>query len=373
MIYLDNSASSINKPDEVVNALVVACRYFSANPGRSSHSLALRCARMVASARKKITEFVGLSDGNIIFTDNCTGALNLATLGFVKKRCHIITSIFEHNALLRPLFALERANMITLSIAKPENSTFLTVDDIIPLFRPDTALVAIGHISNVTGAVAPLFAIGQECRRRGITFLVDGAQSVGFCPVDMDKNNIDMLAIAPHKSLRAITGVGVLAVRNGVSLRPIKFGGTGYSSLSKIQPRDIPDGFESGTLPTAPICALLKAVERKSRCLEKERLSIVRLSRYFYDKICKINGVKPYCSCADNGIISFNIGDLPCAKVAEILSEQYDIATRSGLHCAPLIHQFLNTGGTVRISIGCTNTISELDFTLRAIGEIASS
>ena len=253
MIYLDNSASSFTKPNEVLSSVNSACKFFTANPGRSSHPLALRGARLVEHTRSSLARYIGLDSGNIIFTDNCTGALNLGILGLNRKKRHIVTTVFEHNALLRPIYHLERHNLASVSFAHPKNGLTLSPDDIISLIRPDTGLVAIGHVSNVTGSVAPVYAVGRECKRRGITFLVDGAQSVGYHPADMDKNNIDLLAIAPHKGLRSITGVGALAVRSGIVLSPIKFGGTGYSSAQKFQPCDIPDGFEAGTLPLISI------------------------------------------------------------------------------------------------------------------------
>ncbi|MBQ8882602.1 MAG: aminotransferase class V-fold PLP-dependent enzyme [Clostridia bacterium] len=376
MIYLDNSASSISKPDEVLRAVAVACRHFTANPGRSSHPLAIRGAKMVETTRKKVADYLNLKNGNIIFTDNCTGALNLAILGLNKRPpFHIVTTVFEHNALLRPIYHLVRQRLVTVSFAKPKNALSLRPEDIISLIRPDTALVAVGHISNLTGSVAPIYAIGKECHARGITFLVDGAQSVGFCPVDMEKNNIDMLAFSPHKGLRSITGVGVLAVKNTVSLSPVKFGGTGNSSARKIQPADMPDGFEAGTLPSVAICALCSAVVHKNKFGESERQKTVALSRYFYEKIKNIRGVTVYCENADNGIIPFNVGELSSVEVSEILSSQYGICTRAGLHCAPLIHEFLGTSsrGAVRVSIGCDNTIEQLDFTLRALAEIAEN
>ena len=374
MIYLDNSASTFTKPSEVLSAVNSACKYFTANPGRSSHPLAIRGARLVEHTRSSLARYIGLDSGSVIFTDNCTGALNLAVLGLNRVKRHVVTSVFEHNALLRPLYHLERLGLASISFAKPRSGLSLDPNDIISLIRPDTGLVALGHISNLTGSVAPVYAVGRECKRRGITFLVDGAQSVGHHPVDMDKNNIDMLAIAPHKGLRSITGVGVLAVRSGIALSPIKFGGTGYSSAQKFQPCDIPDGFEAGTLPLIPICALSSAVNRKRIHGESERQKIASLGRYFYSKIRSIDNLTVYCETPECGIIPFNIGSLDSEAVSQILSSEYGICTRAGLHCAPLIHKFLGTSarGAVRVSIGCDNTVDELDFCIRAIIEIAS-
>ncbi len=372
MIYFDNSASSFYKPDCVINAVRTALTHFPANSGRSGHSEAIKGARLVESTRSRIMKFCNLKNGYAIFTDNCTGALNLAILGGIGKG-HIVTSVFEHNSVLRPLYELSKRQGNLISFAKPSNGLTLKSEDVIKLIRPDTVAVVLTHISNVTGEVTPLEFIGRECKRRGILFIVDGAQSVGHSVVDMERCNIDMLAIAPHKGLHAIQGLGVLLVSNSVSLRPIKWGGTGSASNEKTQPSFLPDGAEAGTLPLPAICALSASIGWCEKNFYRNKHTLRTLHSLLVDDLGKNPKIKIYGEGSRGGIFTFNIDDIPSSEVANILSNEYDICVRGGLHCAPLTHEFLNTQktGAVRVSLGIDNTVSEVEFFIKAIKEIA--
>ena len=372
MIYLDNSASTFFKPDCVVNAVKNALDFLPANPGRSGHSLSNKGAMLVQKTRDKLCRLVNLNDGDAIFTANCTDALNLAILGGI-KRGHIITTVFEHNSVLRPLYELKRQNKIEITVVSPKNGYELTAEDFTRAFRRDTVAVVAVHISNVTGAISPLFKLGELCRQHGALFIVDGAQSVGYTTVDMDRSNIDMLAIAPHKGLHATQGVGVLMVRRGVKLTPIRYGGTGTSSHDLSQPIDIPDGFETGTLPTPAIAGLCSAISWCERMDSQNKEIIKNLSDRLICGLKDIDGVTLFRpDNALNGIASFSIDGLSSDFASNILSSQYDICVRSGLHCAPLTHAFLGTqkNGLIRISLGCDNTIPQIDYTVSVIREI---
>ena len=260
MIYLDNSASSYYKPQQVINAVANALQYLPANAGRSGHSEALKGAKLVLNARNKSAEFLGLTNGNIIFTDNCTGAINMAIMGVVKKG-HIVTTVYEHNAVLRTLYALKNSGIISLSVAMPNERGQITADGVQKHLTEQTFMVVVNHISNVTGAINDIAGIGELCRKKGIIFLVDGAQSVGYEKVNMDEMKIDLLAVAPHKGLHAPQGVGVLAVRDGIDLKAVRFGGTGTESDKLSQPQTLPEGLEVGTLPIPAIAGLTSAIE----------------------------------------------------------------------------------------------------------------
>ena len=378
MIYFDNSASTIYKPREVVCAVSNALGFLSANPGRSGHSAAMRSAALVASARRKCAEFFGLSgDDGVIFTENCTGALNLAIFGSA-RRGHVVTTALEHNSVLRPLYALKSRGEISFSVASPGSGGAVTAETVERAFRPDTFLVIVNHVSNVTGAIAPIAEIGRVCRRRGVLFLVDGAQSGGYVDIDMDEMNIDMLAIAPHKGLHAPQGAGILLVgaRAKAALRPILCGGTGTASDELSQPTDFPDGFEAGTLPTPAIAGICAALGRCEREYRRDREIMNELSVRLRRGLNTIDGVRVLSpENALSGIVAFNVRDYDSNEVADILSSEYDICVRAGLHCAPLAHKYLGTldRGAVRVSLGYDNTLSEVDFFLRAIGEIVGN
>lgn len=369
MIYFDNSASTFYKPPCVVNAVKNALEFLSANPGRSAHPLAIRGTTLVEKTRERLSSL--LSCEQIIFTDNCTGAINLALLGSAKKG-HIVTTALEHNSVLRSLYALKNSGVITLSVVFPEKNGLISVEKIKNAVKKDTYLIAVNHISNVTGAIAPIEEIGEFCDTRGLLFFVDGAQSVGYEKIDMKKCKINMLSVAPHKGLHAPQGVGVLAVNGNIPLSPVRYGGTGTLSHSLTQPNDIPEGFEAGTLPLPAIAGLCASTFWVEKNYEQNREKLFYLSRYLKEGLLSL-GVEAYIpQRALDGIISFNVPSLSSATVGNILASQYGICVRSGLHCAPLIHEHLGTlkRGAVRVSLGCDNTEEEVEYFINALKNI---
>lgn len=377
MIYFDNSATSFHKPECVINAAVNAVKNLSANPGRSGHSLSLKAGMLVYSTRKKAARLLGASDPErIIFSLNCTQALNTAILGSVTGGGNVVTTMNEHNSVLRPLFELQRAGRISVSIAEPNEKGVVTAKEIERTLTPRTYMVAVNHISNVTGAVTPIDEIGRLCRKRGIKFLVDGAQSVGYGDIDMNEQNIDFIAVAPHKGLHAFQGVGILALGPDVKLRPTFFGGTGTQSESVFQPDELPEALESGTLPTPAIAALNAAITHNEQTRGESRKKLRELSMFTLENLGRIKNVKIYTAPDTyNGMISFNINGIGSMDASNILSSQYDIAVRGGLHCAPLVHRNLRTlkTGIIRASLSADNTFGEIDFFIKAIKEIAET
>lgn len=370
MIYFDNSASSYYKPPSVVNAMTNALKFLPANAGRSGHSEALKGAALVQKTRERMAFFVTAGDGDVVFTAGCTAALNLAIFGSVRRGGHVITTVREHNSVLRPLYELRRRGLITLSVADK-----VTAEEIGKLVRPETYMVATNHVSNVNGEVAPVKEIGWLCREKGLIYLVDGAQSVGYLPVDMTNDNIDMLAVAPHKGLHAAQGAGALVASKRVSLRPVIFGGTGTASHELIQPSDRPDGLEAGTLPLPAIASLCAALKWADATADKNRDKIASLYSALYDGAKRVAGLEIYSPPdSPSGIFAFNVSSLAPSETADILSAEYDICVRAGLHCAPLMHEhlgLLGSGGCVRASLGCDNTPEQIDFFLRALREIS--
>ena len=375
MIYFDNSASTFKKPKEVVSAIYNSMIKLTANPGRSGHKPALDSAIAVNDVREYICEMFGANRSErVIFTQNCTDALNLAIQGTVLPNAHIITTINEHNSVLRPLYELKDKIGIEISICEPKNNQMITVDDILPLIKPNTQMICVNHMSNVDGMTADIKSIGELCQEHCITFLVDGAQSAGHLPINMQNDNIDLLALAPHKALYGPQGIGVLCYSLKAKLKPIRFGGTGTESISLKQPLSPPECFESGTVATPNIVGLGAGAKFTKNNFDRISKKIDDLSTYLNFELRNIDGVKCYTH-PDNcyGVLSFNIKDAYSSDISDILSNRFNICTRSGLHCAPLKHKWLKTTqqGTVRVSLSYFNTFSECEKFIKAIKIIA--
>ncbi|MFQ6749565.1 MAG: aminotransferase class V-fold PLP-dependent enzyme [Clostridia bacterium] len=371
MIYLDNAATTYPKPQSVVNAIGESFAKFGANPGRSGHSFSIKTAIKLASVRENLANFVNAeSPENIIFTSGCSEALNLAILGSVVKGGHIICTSNDHNSTLRPIYELEKRGDVEVSVASPAQNDKLRLADILPLVKSNTYLICVNHISNVDGLEADIEEIGKFCFQNCIMFLVDSAQSLGHKKIDMLKSHIDFLAIAGHKGLYGPMGVGALAISSKTKFSPIKFGGTGTNSISTLQPNDIPEGFESGTLPMPNIVGLDAGINFVRANFEKIVHKIDDFSTLLNYELSNIDGVKVFTHPDNaNGVIAFNVGDMPSSDVANLLDERFGIMVRSGLQCAPLKHKHLGTveQGVVRASISYFTTFAELQKFLKAV------
>lgn len=369
MIYFDNSATSFYKPKAVKNAVINAINNLTANPGRSGHKLSQRVAEKVYDVREKVKKFFGAKDYDVIFTKNCTEALNLAILGTLKEGDHVIATCYEHNSVLRPLEYL-RSKGVEVTILKCKMSEIaLNIEKAI---KENTRLIITTHVSNVTGDICDIVRVGEVCKKYGIRYLVDGAQSSGHLKIDLNKANVDMFAFAGHKGLMSITGVGGLVVRRGVSLSPIMFGGTGTDSLSLVQPVDSIEGFESGTIPTIPILSLGAGVDFLMKNFEIITKKEEKLSKYLYFSLKKLNFLKIYSKEDTSNIVTFNVENYDSATIANYLNEEFGICVRSGLHCAPMVHDYLGTTdiGAVRVSIDYNNTTEEIDYLIRVLKNI---
>ena len=326
----------------------------------------------VENVREKVMNFINAP--YVAFTQNCTDALNLAIQGTVVENGHIICTINDHNAMIRPLFELQKKYGLEISIASPKHTGELTLEDILPHIKPNTYMICLNEMSNVDGEVAQIKRIGEYCNENCITFCVDAAQSCGHLEMDMQKNYIDLLALAPHKGLYAPQGVGVLGYTKKAKLNPIRFGGTGTYGASIYQPRDTIETFESGTLPTPNILGLGAGIDFVNNHFGEIQEKIDDLSTYLNYELSNINGVKVYTH-ANNayGVIGFNIKDYGSTDISQILSDKYGICTRGGLHCAGLKHKHLGTleQGVVRVSLSYYNTFSECVKLVKAIKEIA--
>ena len=373
MIYFDNAATSGVKPPEVVNAVDMALKNYSVNPGRGGYKRSVDCSEKVFECRKKVAEFFGAdSPERVIFTANCTAAINTVIKGVCRPGDHIVASSLEHNAVVRPLYKLQRLGAEVDFAEVIFGDSDATVRSFERLIRDDTRLVICTHASNVTGEVMPIEKIGMLCAERNIPFLVDAAQTAGILPINMKSSFIDYLCIAPHKGLYAPMGLGVLVALGEIPDTLVE-GGTGTLSVSYEQPVDYPERFESGTLNVPAIFGLSAGIDFvKRKGIGNIYQHEMRLMRYIYDGLKSIKGVVLYTPRPENGrfvpTLSFNISGRSSGEVAEVLERQ-SVAVRSGLHCASMAHRRLGTvdSGTVRICLSVFNSKREADIFLSIV------
>ncbi len=375
VIYLDNAATSNFKPKSVIKILNKSLKN-SANPGRSGHRLSLKNSMLVYNTREIVANHFGLNEPeNVIFTKNCTEALNIAILGTIVKGGNVICSCFEHNSVLRPLNELKNRGEITLTIIEPVNKKYIIKEDVEKHLTSKTYLVIITAISNVTGNKNDILEIGKLCKEKGILFLVDAAQSCGHIKYNMKNDNINFLTFAGHKGFLAPQGIGGLCINTKKIPSPLMFGGTGTESINLNQPQNLPEKLESGTLQTPIISALAEGVKYVEKYFEINNYKTKKLTHYLLSKLKEINNLTIYTLPSSSyGVISFNIKGYNSAEVSDFLDSKYNIATRGGLHCAPLTHKFLGTtqDGAVRVSLNFRNSKKEIDTLLLAINELTS-
>jgi cysteine desulfurase/selenocysteine lyase len=377
MIYLDNAATSYPKPEQVYRVMDRCVRDIGANPGRSGHRLSLQAGRVIYAAREDLCRLFNIDNPmRVIFTLNATDSINLGIKGLVKKGDHVITTSMEHNSVARPLTALKRAGIETTYV-KCSDRGFLDPDDIRKAIKRNTALIVITHASNVTGTIMPVAEIGHIAREQGIPFMVDAAQTAGLLDIDVKAMNIDLLAFPGHKSLMGPQGVGGLYIGEELELVQAREGGTGSSSEDLDQPLILPDRYESGTPNTVGIAGLGEGVRYViEQGIERIRAYEEGLVARIIEGLNEIKGVKifgPADAKRQASVVSLNIEGMDSVEVSYILDSKYDIATRAGLHCAPLAHRTIGTleSGTVRLSVGFFNTEEDIDQVIAAISDIA--
>ena len=373
MIYFDNAATGGNKPRRVIDAAENAIRYLSVNAGHSGHKRAILAEEYVYKTRKLLQNFFNAEKcERIVFTKNCTEALNIAIFGCVKPDTNVVVSVYEHNSVLRPLYKLRNENKITLTVVKPRSGTVL-YDDIADAITENTSLVILNGASNVTGEICDYESIGGLLRNKGITFILDGAQICGHTVIDIKKQNIDVLCFSGHKGMHGIQGSGGLIFNKKTDIRPLMFGGTGTESFSEL-PSGYPELLECGTLNLPAIVSLMEGVLYNAENLRRKQKRIISLTAYAIKGLSQIRDVKVYSSQNPVGIVSFSYRDYSSQEISGILSERFDIATRGGYHCAPLCHEYLGTekNGLVRLSFSEFNTENEIDALLSVLPSIGS-
>lgn len=371
-VNFDNAATTFPKPPEVRLAVGQAvARYGSA--GRGSHPIAARGSELVYSAREEIGAFFGAQPENVVFTSNCTHALNIAVQGLMKSGGHVIISRFEHNSVLRPVYALAKDGRCRYSIVTPGRDDDETLSEFARRIRPDTKAVVCTLCSNVTGEILPWHDIGRLCQERGICFVADGAQACGVLDVKLS-DGINILCTAGHKGLYGITGTGLLLSDGRYPLPPLMSGGSGSMSNLPEMPPFLPDALESGTLGIIGVASLRAGVRFvKKRGTAQILAHEEALCEHFLQGVYDIPEVTVYRreGHAFAPIVAFNIGNIPSEDAASALGRQ-GFCLRAGLHCAPLIHRFLGTQtGALRFSPSVFSRMQDVDRLLHAIRELA--
>ncbi len=380
MIYFDNAATSYPKPKEVIEAIIDFTENIGASPGRSGHRLSIEAARILYQCRESLAELFNSSDPlRIIFTLNGTEAINLVLKGLLHSGDHVITSSMEHNAVMRPLRELEKKRVQVQAIPCSADGA-LEPEDIEKAIKENTALIVLNHASNVTGTVLPIHSVGEIARKRNILFLVDAAQTAGAYPLDMKKDNIDLLAFTGHKSLFGPTGTGGLVIGDSVDIHrisPLKTGGTGSRSESENHPDFLPDLYESGTSNIVGIAGLnagINCILKKGiRQIHQQEMS---LTNKLISGLKEIPGITVYGKeDIENrvAVVSFNIQNQSPSDIGLKLDEEYDLMCRVGLHCSPAAHKTIGTfpTGTVRFGMSFFNTDEDIQKAVMGVSKIA--
>ncbi len=376
MIYLDNAATTLRKPPQVIDAVVRAMTDMG-NAARGAHSGALEAMRTVYNARVKLAKLFGCPrPDHVVFTANATEALNIAISGILRPGDHVITTSCEHNSVLRPLYRMEAERGVELSFVPADAQGRVDYEDFERLMCPNTRAIVCTHASNLTGNILDITRIGEIAHRHGALLIADASQTAGAIPIDMEAMLISVLCFTGHKGLMGPQGVGGLCICPGVEIAPWKVGGSGIHSYDKQQPAEYPTRLEAGTLNGHGIAGLsaaldfinevgLDAIEKKEHMLMDR----------FFQAVSAMEGVTVYgdfTQARRSAIVSLNIRDYDSAAISDELSETYGIATRPGAHCAPRMHQALGTmdQGAVRFSFSWFNTEEDVDAAIQAVQEL---
>ena len=377
MIYLDNAATTLHKPPQVVKAVADALQSMG-NSARGTHAGSMAASHTVYDTRVKLAKLFGCPRADrVAFTANVTEALNIAVNGLIGRGDHVITTDCEHNSVLRPLYRLADEQGVEVSFVPADRQGNLDYDAFERLMRPHTRAIVCTHASNLTGNLTDLARVSAVAKAHDVLLIVDAAQTAGACPIDMTALGIDVLCFTGHKGLMGPQGTGGLCVREGLTLRHWKVGGSGVQSYSRTHPTQMPTCLEAGTLNSHGIAGLSAALDFIAQVgvgaiHDRE----TALMRRFYEGVKEVPGVTVYGDFSRRrmAIVTLNIGDYESGAVSDALSEEYGIATRPGAHCAPRMHQALGTvqQGAVRFSFSWFNTEQEIDTAIRAIRELAA-
>ena len=382
LIYLDNAATTWPKPEEVHRFMADFYRDYGVNPGRSGYDKALEAEQVIHRCRTALTRFFNGDDPNrLVFCYNATDALNLVIKGVLHNGGHAITTNLEHNSVLRPLWHLSLNGGVKVTHLPFDRRGFVDPDDVRKALRPDTKLIIINHGSNVIGTIQPIAEIGRICRERGIFFAIDASQTAGVVPIDMKAMNLDAVCFTGHKSLYGSTGIGGICVAEKADIVSTRWGGTGVRSAQRTHLEEYPYRLEAGTLNTLGIAGLLAgqeyiAAQGGVHAIHKREMA---LYERLVEGLRELDEVILYCADSPEGhlpVLSVNVRGFEAGNTGTLLDVDHNIATRTGLHCAPLVHEQMGTAeikGTVRFSIGVFNTPEHMECAIAGMKDIAAS
>lgn len=377
MIYLDNAATTLHKPPQVVKAVADALQSMG-NSARGTHAGSMAASHTVYDTRVKLAKLFGCPRADrVAFTANITEALNIAVNGLIGRGDHVITTDCEHNSVLRPLYRLADEQGVEVSFVPADRQGNLDYDAFERLMRPHTRAIVCTHASNLTGNLTDLARVSAVAKAHDVLLIVDAAQTAGAYPIDMTALGIDVLCFTGHKGLMGPQGTGGLCVREGLTLRHWKVGGSGVQSYSRTHPTQMPTCLEAGTLNGHGIAGLSAALDFIAEVgVDAIHDRETALMRRFYEGVKEVPGITVYGDFSRRrmAIVTLNIGDYESGAVSDALSEEYGIATRPGAHCAPRMHQALGTEqqGAVRFSFSWFNTEQEIDAAIQAVRELAA-
>ncbi len=381
-IYLDNAATTWPKPEAVYDAVDHYQREIGAPNGRSGYREAQESNRIVERARQGVAELIGAEDpSHIILGLNCSDMLNMAIRGVVRPGDHVVTTVCDHNSVLRPLRMLRETADVEVTYVPCDSQGFVSPDDVKSAIRPGTRLVAVNHASNVTGAIQPIEEIGRIVRMTDALYLVDAAQSLGHVPLDVQTTHADLLAAPGHKGLLGPLGTGILYIRTGIEneVQPLRYGGTGTQSDEDRQPDVLPQKFEPGNHNLVGLAGLVAA----TAFLQEETIESIHahhtiLGRQLIEELSEIDGVTiygPKATAERTSVVSITVDGYEPQELAAILDSTYRIQTRAGFQCAPRMHEALGTvplGGTLRFSPGYATTPDDISRATAALQEVAA-
>ena len=376
MIYMDNAATTMRKPKEVIEAVANAMQCMG-NAGRGAHEASLDASRVIYDTRERLAKLFGAeSPKNIVFTNNSTESLNIAIRGVLCPGDHVVTTMLEHNSVLRPLYAMEE-NGVELTIVSSDPSGNISYDEMEAAIRPHTKAIVCTNGSNLSGNMIDIARVGEIAKRHQVLLIVDASQTAGVYPIDVQQMQIDILCFTGHKSLLGPQGTGGMYVRTGLEVRPLKCGGSGVDTYNKHHPKEMPTALEAGTLNGHGIAGLGAAVKYLEETgIDQIREKELQYMWQFYHGVKKIPNVKIYGDFSTERrcpIVTLNIGEYDSSEVSDELLMTYGISTRPGAHCAPLMHEAFGTveQGAVRFSFSHYNTEEEVETAIQAIRELS--
>ena len=369
MIYFDHAATSFPKSKAALDAFVYAANTY-ANAGRGSYEASLQASRMLYQTREDIKKYVHTENGEVVFTSGTTMAFNIIIKGMFHKGDHILTTALEHNSILRPLYEMEKQG-VEVDILSFKKDGTINIEEFISKRKANTKAMIMTLVSNVFGVIQPVKQIAEIAHAYGMLVIVDAAQAVGHMDINMNEMGIDILCFSGHKGLRTPRGIGAIVMKQAYAIDPLLSGGSGFSSFEKMQPKNLPEHLEAGTLPIELIASLQAALKEESKQNKKQEQ---RICTYFIEKVKQISNVEILCEENTNrcALVSLRLHGIASEEAMDLLSQNYDICVRGGIHCAPLLHKQLHTEtcGLLRFSFSKDNTIEEVDIALKALQEI---